>query len=467
MRLDFPRKIRSGYLAAFLLLLFSYILTIAAVVQLRKQNQWVSHTREVINKLELLVSYLKDSEIGLRGLIMMKDENYLLPYYTSRRKVDSMYTSLKSDVKDNQTESGRADTLGDLLIKKFAVISEQLDTLRDNHLEMNDFIKDKAHESKILMDSIRNLVGLMENRENDYLKQRTDEVSSSNKAVYTIIVVSLAISILLLIYSIITFAIENKEKRKATSQAEDYHTQLEKRIVELNSANNELLELRSIEKFASTGRIARVIAHEIRNPLTNINLSADRLYGDDLGEEEKKHLIEIILRNSTRINHLITDLLNATKFSELNYQNTNINSLLNETLQFAADRAELNKITIEKRYAANIPPIKVDKDRIKIAFLNIIVNAIESMDAANGKLLIETMMKNGTCIINISDNGKGIDKETLSKIFDPFFTSKKDGNGLGLTNTQNIILNHKGKIQVSSELTKGTTFSITLNIASN
>jgi len=467
MRLDFPRKIRSGYLAAFLLLLFSYILTIASVVQLRKQNQWVSRTREVINKLELLVSYLKDSEIGLRGLIMMKDENYLLPYYTSRRKVDSIYTSLKSDVTDNPTESGRVHTLGDLLIKKFAVISEQLDTLRDNHLEVNDFIKIKAHESKMLMDSIRNLVGLMENRENAYLKQRSDEVSSSNKAVYTIIVVSLAISILLLIYSIVTFAIENIEKRKATSQAEDYHTQLEKRIVELNSANNELLELRSIEKFASTGRIARVIAHEIRNPLTNINLSADRLSGDDLEKEEKKHLIEIIMRNSTRINHLITDLLNATKFSELNYQNADINTLLNETLQFAADRVELNKITIEKRYAANIPPVKVDKDRMKIAFLNIIVNAIESMDAANGKLLIETIMKNGMCVINISDNGKGMNKETLSKIFDPFFTSKKDGNGLGLTNTQNIILNHKGKIQVTSELLKGTTFSITLNIASS
>src|SRR5271170_6129814 len=113
MRLDFPRKIRSGYLAAFLLLLFSYILTIASVVQLRKQNQWVSRTREVITKLELLVSYLKDFEIGLRGLIMMKDENYLLPYYTSRRKVDSIYTSLKSDVTDNPTESGRVHTLGD------------------------------------------------------------------------------------------------------------------------------------------------------------------------------------------------------------------------------------------------------------------------------------------------------------------------------------------------------------------
>lgn len=467
MRLDFPRKIRSGYLAAFLLLLFSYILSIGAVLQLKKQNQWVNHTREVISKLELLVSYLKDSEIGLRGLIMMKDENYLLPYYTSRRKVDSIYTSLKNDVTDNQTESGRVDTLGNLLIKKFALISEQLDTLRDNHLEVNDFIKTKAHESKILMDSIRNLVGLMENRENVNLKKRTDEVSSSNKAVYTIIIVSLAISILLLIYSIVTFAIENIEKRKATSQAEDYHTQLEKRIVELNLANSELLELRSIEKFASTGRIARVIAHEIRNPLTNINLSADQLCADDLEKEEKKYLLEVIQRNSTRINYLITDLLNATKFSELNYQNADINTLLNETLQFAADRAELNKIRIEKKYAKNIPPVKVDKDRIKIAFLNIIVNAIESMDAATGKLLVETTMKNDNCIINISDNGKGMDKETLSKIFNPFFTSKSDGNGLGLTNTQNIILNHKGKIQVSSELFNGTTFSITLNIESN
>ena len=117
MRLDFPRKIRSGYLAAFLLLLFSYILSIGTVLELKKENQWVNHTREVINKLELLVSYLKDSEIGLRGLIMMKDENYLLPYYTSRRKVDSMYNTLKTAVTDNSTESGRADTLGNLLIK--------------------------------------------------------------------------------------------------------------------------------------------------------------------------------------------------------------------------------------------------------------------------------------------------------------------------------------------------------------
>ncbi len=464
MKLDFSGKIRRGYMAAFLLLLVSYVLSIAAVLQLNKQNQWVNHSREVINKLELLLSYLKDSEIGFRGLVMMKDEKFLLPYYTSQRRVDSMYKNLYTATSDNPIESERIQVLKPLLNKKFQLIALQIDSLRGSGLEIDDFGKQKAYESKQLMDSIRNTVGLMENREDELLKKRIANVSSSNRAVYTIIIITLIISVLLLLYSAITFTIENRGKRKARLEAEDYHTQLEKRIVELDSANKELVELRSQEKFASTGRIARVIAHEIRNPLTNINLSADQLVAEDVSKDEKKYLLDVITRNSKRINHLITDLLNATKFSELNYQRTDINDLLDETLQFAADRAQLNKITIEKKYAENIPPVQVDKERMKIAFLNIIVNAIESMDAATGLLLLETMVKNDSCIINISDNGKGMDKETLSKIFDPFFTSKNYGTGLGLTNTQNIILNHKGKIQVTSEPGKGTTFSIVLNI---
>jgi signal transduction histidine kinase len=464
MRLNFSGKIRNGYLVAFLLLLFSYIFTIAAVLQLKKQNQWVNHTREVINKLELIASYLKDSEIGLRGLIMMKDEKFLLPYYPSKHRVDSVYDDLNRSIADNSTETERALELKHLLDKKFTLINLQLDTLRDSHLEVNDFIRASAYESKKIMDSIRNVIGFMENHENTLLNKRTAEVSSSNKGLYIIIASSLLISILLLGYSIFTYVVENMAKRKATLQAEDYHTQLEKRIIELNSANEELVELRSMEKFASTGRIARVIAHEIRNPLTNINLSADQLSGDDVNEEEKKYFLDVIQRNSTRINYLITDLLNATKFSELNYEVADINVLLDETLHFAADRAQLNKITIEKKYGYNIPPVHVDGERMKIAFLNIIVNAIESMDGAGGKLVLETTMKNNICLIHISDNGKGMNKETLSKIFDPYFTSKSDGNGLGLTNTQNIILNHKGKIQVNSELNKGSVFTISLNV---
>ena len=108
--------------------------------------------------------------------------------------------------------------------------------------------------------------------------------------------------------------------------------------------------------------------------------------------------------------------------------------------------------------------ILVDREKIQIAFLNIIVNAMEAMKGENGRLTLETRTEGDQCVITIRDNGNGMDEETMSKVFDPYFTSKTNGNGLGMTNTQNIILNHKGKIEVFSEEGNGTAFIITLNI---
>ncbi|HEX4852238.1 MAG TPA: CHASE3 domain-containing protein [Puia sp.] len=464
MKFNFSRTIRSGYLAAFVLLLVSYILTLNAILELRKENQWVDHTRQVINNLELLVSNLKDGEIGLRGLIMMKDEKFLLPYYTSQKKVDSIHARLIGLTSDNSIQLERTVVLKGLIDKKFVIISDQLNDFRNAHLEMTPLVREKAFESKKIMDSIRFVVGTMENREDELLKERTGNVRSINRVVYVIIVALFLFSIMIIGYSLVTFNMENKAKVRASGEAASYHDQLEKRVKELNEANKELIALRSIENFASTGRVARVIAHEVKNPLTNIDLSIDHLGSEEIKEEDRKMFQEIIARNSKRINHLINDLLHATRFTELKYEKANINEVLDETLDLALDRAKLNQIRIEKKYGDNIPSINIDKDRMRIAFLNIIMNAIESTDEKTGMLVVETSVKNDMCEINITDNGVGMDFETLSKIFDPYFTSKKTGNGLGLTHTQNIILNHKGKILASSEVGKGTTFTIYLHV---
>jgi signal transduction histidine kinase len=109
--------------------------------------------------------------------------------------------------------------------------------------------------------------------------------------------------------------------------------------------------------------------------------------------------------------------------------------------------------------------ISVDKEKMKIAILNIIINALEALEPVEGgQLLIETQMENNKCRIYISDNGPGMDNESVSKLFEPYFTTKPRGNGLGLTNTQNIVLNHKGEIVVESEPDKGTKFIIILDI---
>ncbi|TXD80045.1 response regulator [Algoriphagus ratkowskyi] len=224
----------------------------------------------------------------------------------------------------------------------------------------------------------------------------------------------------------------------------------------------------NLKKFSSTGRIARLLAHEVKNPLTTILLSADQLHME-LPESvlaESGDLIDVIRRNCDRINHLVTQLLESTRCTELDSKSHSINTLLDESLEHVQDRLEFKCITILKQYQTNICDVKVDGEKVKIALINLLVNAIEAMPEKTGKLILKTTIKNGQCRIEIKDNGEGIPKENVERLFEPFFTSKPTGSGLGLTNTQNIILSHGGSIRVKSELGRGTSFLISFNLPS-
>ncbi|MGH2648457.1 MAG: two-component system sensor histidine kinase NtrB, partial [Ginsengibacter sp.] len=279
-----------------------------------------------------------------------------------------------------------------------------------------------------------------------------------------ITIISLIVAILLTFYSILTFNKENEAKKEASQKAMAYRQQLEMRVDELAALNLELVELRNIEKFAVTGRISRTIAHEVRNPLTNINLAAEQLKNEIPHNEDVDILFQMIFRNSNRINQLISDLLDSTRIAELEYTKSSINDVLDSSLQLAADRIELKQIKVVKAYDKDICPILVNEEKIKIAFLNIIVNAIEAMDD-NGTLHLSTENRNNRCLIKITDTGGGMAKEDVARLFEPYFTTKEKGTGLGLTNTQNIILAHNAHISVESELGKGTSFTISFNFA--
>lgn len=222
----------------------------------------------------------------------------------------------------------------------------------------------------------------------------------------------------------------------------------------------------NLKKFSSTGRIARLLAHEVKNPLTTILLSADQLHMElpDSILSESGDLIDVIRRNCDRINHLVTQLLDSTRFTELDTKTHSINTLLDESLDQVRDRIDFKEITVQKSYQTDICDIKVDGEKVKIALINLIVNAIEAMPEKTGKLLLKTSIKENQCRIEIRDNGEGIPKENLERLFEPFFTSKTSGSGLGLTNTQNIILSHGGTIRVKSDLGKGTSFLISFNL---
>jgi signal transduction histidine kinase len=459
----FADRVRWGYFIALLLLLVSYFMGFYTVKKAMSEAKWINQAHKVIHNADRILSRVRAAESGLRGYIITADSTFLSLYNTAPALIDSLFTDTYQKVSDNPIQRRRLDTLKEQINAKFALSDGGINIFKANGYKIPDSMR-AARKGKVLMDDIKRLVYEISDEENRLLSYRSEQLTRFSHLITIVNITSLIVAIVIIWYSLLFFNKENSARRKADQKAAEYQQQLEARVTELDKLNAELVELKSMEKFALTGRISRTIAHEVRNPLTNINLALEQLKVDLTVNEDTAMLLDMISRNSARINQLISDLLNSTRANLLAFDDANIHTLLDETIELAQDRIELKKIKVIKQYADGICNISVDIQKIKIAFLNIIVNAIEAMEEGAGVLTVRTETKDSKCVVLISDNGKGIPAEDISRLFEPYYTTKENGTGLGLTNTQNIILSHKASISVQSESGKGTTFMITFNV---
>ncbi len=461
MKNNIEHIVRSGYAFAFILVITSYILFFYSLKESQDGRSLIYESNNIIIKLEELSAHAKDIENGTRGYILSGDEVFLEPAIIAQKNIELTLNSL-----DSLMHSDKQDRLLDTLRSVFAERSKRIEAslkiYRDAGKVFTDTLKKRMYRSKIIMDKQRLLLKTLQSEERRLLGERERKLNRINNSTKVIAITSLVIVAVLITYSLITYNKENKDKKSADLSAQEYQKELETRITELDKKNKELAQLRSMEKFAATGRMASTMAHEIKNPLNNIILSLEHLKDNPDNDDMTVNLIDIINRNASRINLLITDLLNSTRFLELNFVSTSINQVIDETLESAKDRLQLNNIKVVKNYDSEICNVSVDSDRIKIAFMNIIINAIEAMEMKDAVIEIKTEAKDDNCVVTITDNGKGMDQKTLSKLFEPFITSKPNGTGLGLTNSQNIILNHKGSIHVESTPGNGSSFIIHL-----
>jgi signal transduction histidine kinase len=445
-------------------MLVSYSLIFYVQQRLSKEAGWVIHSYTIVNNTESLKSALTDAETGMRGYVITHDARFLKPYNDALIRIPGLSKELMGLTADNQEQQSRIDTLDQLVKLKLDILTSGLKQFQVSGFVITDEMKRRQETSLNTMDSMRLYVSRVTEAEQGLMQTRKLRLSDLFSSAKIMAILSLIIVFFALLYSVITFNRQYKAREKADKRALRYRIDLENNRNELKERNVELNELKGMEKFASTGRIARTIAHEVRNPLTNILLATDQLNESGGGNEDSSVLLELIKRNATRINQLVSDLLDATRFSHLDFSKSDINQLLDETLEMAKDRFELNGITVEKSYSQDFCEIYVDREKIKIALLNIIVNAVEAMEKGTGILELKARKQGNKCIIEIRDNGRGMDDEVLQNLFEPYFTNKIRGNGLGLTNTQNIILNHKGKVNVYSKPGKGSLFVIALDL---
>ena len=216
------------------------------------------------------------------------------------------------------------------------------------------------------------------------------------------------------------------------------------------------------EKLTMTGKIARSIAHEVRNPLTNLSLALEQLKDElDTDSEYVTMFTDIIGRNVDRIGQLITEMLNSSKPRDLDRKRQDFNAVVRETLKLVSDRIKLKRMRLETNFSTDDCSALLDRDQVKTALLNILVNAVEAMQEGKGILSVKTGCNESNQVyVEVSDNGGGINETDRQRLFDPFFTGKSGGMGLGLTATQNIINSHKGSIDVESQVGHGTTFRL-------
>jgi PAS domain S-box-containing protein len=221
-------------------------------------------------------------------------------------------------------------------------------------------------------------------------------------------------------------------------------------------------QILAAEKLAATGRFMRMLGHEIRNPLNNILMAATQLR-EETNDEDLDYFIDIIERNSARISQLVTELLQSTgNQSQILWKSAPLNTLLDDTISMAADRISLKNIKLITHINQENIILVTDQAKLSIALLNIIVNGLEVVDANTGVLTIEADKKDLGTLITISDNGPGIEAHLQERIFEPYYTAKHNGVGLGLSATKSIVEALHGTVTVSSTPGAGTTFSVWL-----
>jgi signal transduction histidine kinase len=219
------------------------------------------------------------------------------------------------------------------------------------------------------------------------------------------------------------------------------------------------------EKLATIGRLSAAMAHEIRNPLTSIKLNIQKVSkAECLGRLEAEQL-EIADRGIRQVEKIVKEILDYARAPSLKKDTFLLPHLLDDALRFAEEQLEEKKVTVVKEYAAELPPIEVDGDKLRQVFLNILLNSVEAV-TSGGRIVVRAAKQEEPsgplAVVDIEDNGVGIDPKDMQAIFEPFFTTKSLGTGLGLANARKVVELHQGKIEIESTRAVGTRIRVTL-----
>jgi signal transduction histidine kinase len=225
-------------------------------------------------------------------------------------------------------------------------------------------------------------------------------------------------------------------------------------------------EVMATEKQASLDELTASFAHEIRNPIAAAKSLVQQM-GEDPTSQENVEYAKVALDELQRVEKSVSHLLKYAKEEDYNFDNFNLASILDASLTQMRSKLESKNVSISRNYIGG-PTVRADADKLRQVFTNIIDNAIDAMDANTGERHLDVAIRSsypGAATVTIRDNGCGIPEDKLAKIFNPFYTTKQTGTGLGMGIAKKVVESHRGKIDVSSRVGEGTELSISIPLA--
>jgi len=455
-------KIKIGVGIVLTALIANAALSYRATRILIANEQWVSHTHQVLTALEVVLSTMKDAETGERGFIITGSNQYLEPYQMATRQIDEELQSLKQLTADSPLQQERIPALQQKIANRLNILKTGVDLRVSGNTEGARTLT-KSGGGKQSMDDLRMLINEMADEEKKLLAVRTAESrKSQNDTFLTFVIANLIAGSLLLATAVVVI-----KAVRARRQAEFERSEL--LAAERNSREQAEAANRSKDEFLA------ILSHELKTPLTAVHGWVQMLKTREVDHQTTQKALEVIDRNLRIQNQLIDDLLNVSKIitGKLQIHRERVNALdvVTATIETVRPSADAKQINIRLESDSDLPAISADPARVQQIVWNLLSNAVK-FTPKGGSIVVKVTWSPRDLRILVRDSGEGISPEFLPQVFNRFSqadaskTRPHGGLGLGLALVRQLTELHGGSVSAESAgVGKGSAFSVTFPLS--
>jgi len=438
MKRTVEKTVLTGFIIVLALLGMVGVVSQRTIHGLIDDSQWVNHTHEVLELLQRVSFQITQAEASVRGFVITANSGFESQYALDRSGIEPLLSELKVKTSDNPSEQAKLLQLDSIVRERFAGLDDAIQTRKVGGLPAVLALS-RNNRGLILSARITTVIGEMRNEENGLLAERNQRERESSRRAFFVVLFAVMLGMTAVLASVFL-------------------------------AFRDLTRRREVDRLKS--EFVSVVSHELRTPLTSIYGSLGLLSSGLLGSEKGKRMLEIAVNNTDRLIRLLNDILDIEKLesgaTQLSRTLCDAGDLIRRSAELMKAMAEEHKVTIQVSEAK--ATIDADCDRILQCLTNLLSNAIKFSDPGS-QVWIKAAVVGDDAQFEVADRGRGIPTEKRESIFERFQqvdasdSRRKSGTGLGLAITRSIVLQHGGRIWVTGELGKGSSFCFTIPLA--